>query len=131
MNLEQVRDQLLDAAAFGKYLPPEQLENAAGKIGEGLRVFRVLTNDGGEPQENHHPGTARDCQGQSSVRGVRRGGPPFVDRLSDHSFRPVLCTGFTPSLLCADHRHNLVHTKSRSAVASGWCFALSKPIRKS
>ncbi len=39
MNLEQVRTQLLDAAAFGKYLPPEQLENAAGKIAEGLRVF--------------------------------------------------------------------------------------------
>ncbi|WP_306355826.1 MULTISPECIES: DUF6374 family protein [unclassified Nocardia] len=39
LNLRQVRAQLLDAAAFGKYLTPEQLENAAGKIGEGLRVF--------------------------------------------------------------------------------------------
>ncbi|MFF3224680.1 DUF6374 family protein [Nocardia suismassiliense] len=45
MNLEQVRDQLLDAAAFGKYLPPEQLEHAAGKIAEGLRVFQELTSD--------------------------------------------------------------------------------------
>ncbi|MFC9437943.1 DUF6374 family protein [Nocardia sp. NPDC057030] len=45
MNLEQVRDQLLDAAAFGKYLPPEQLENAAGKIAEGLRVYTELTSD--------------------------------------------------------------------------------------
>ncbi|MFB8281876.1 DUF6374 family protein [Nocardia colli] len=45
MNLENVRDQLLDAAAFGKYLPPEQLENAAGKIAEGLRVFRALTDE--------------------------------------------------------------------------------------
>ncbi|MFB8006827.1 DUF6374 family protein [Nocardia sp. NPDC056000] len=44
MNLEQVRSQLLDAAAFGKYLTPEQLENAAGKIGEGLRVFRALSD---------------------------------------------------------------------------------------
>ncbi|MFB8283024.1 DUF6374 family protein [Nocardia colli] len=47
MNLEQVRDQLLDAAAFGKYLPPEQLENAAGKIAEGLRVYAELTGDPG------------------------------------------------------------------------------------
>ncbi|MEV6562716.1 DUF6374 family protein [Nocardia sp. CA-128927] len=47
MNLEQVRDQLLDAAAFGKYLPPEQLENAAGKIAEGLRVYTELTSDRG------------------------------------------------------------------------------------
>ncbi|WP_433665198.1 DUF6374 family protein [Nocardia sp. CA-128927] len=37
MSLEQVRGQLLDAAAFSKYLPPEQLENAAGKIAEGPR----------------------------------------------------------------------------------------------
>ncbi|WP_330178965.1 DUF6374 family protein [Nocardia sp. NBC_01503] len=44
MNLEQVRRQLLDAAAFGKYMTPEQLENAAGKIGEGLRIFREETN---------------------------------------------------------------------------------------
>lgn len=43
MNLEQVRRQLLDAAAFGKYLTPEQLEHAAGKIGEGLRVFKEET----------------------------------------------------------------------------------------
>ncbi|WP_157556429.1 DUF6374 family protein [Nocardia acidivorans] len=43
MNLEQVRHQLLDAAAFGKYMTPEQLENAAGKIGEGLRIFREET----------------------------------------------------------------------------------------
>ncbi|MRH89458.1 hypothetical protein GFY24_18730 [Nocardia sp. SYP-A9097] len=44
MNLEQVRRQLLDAAAFGKYMTPEQLENAAGKIGEGLRIFREETD---------------------------------------------------------------------------------------
>ncbi|WP_405494371.1 DUF6374 family protein [Nocardia sp. NBC_00511] len=39
MNLKDVQRQLLKAAAFGKYLPPEQLENAAAKIGEGLRIF--------------------------------------------------------------------------------------------
>ncbi|MEU0546018.1 DUF6374 family protein [Nocardia sp. NPDC005978] len=47
MNLEQVRRQLLDAAAFGKWLTPEQLENAAGKIGEGLKVFLAETHDRG------------------------------------------------------------------------------------
>ncbi|QIS00943.1 hypothetical protein F5X71_00125 [Nocardia brasiliensis] len=45
INLEQVREQLLDAAAFGKKLPPEQLEHAAGKIAEGLRVYLELTRD--------------------------------------------------------------------------------------
>ncbi|MET9490073.1 DUF6374 family protein [Nocardia sp. NPDC006630] len=45
MNLEQVRNQLLDAAAFGKRLTPEQLENAAGKINEGLRVLLKLSAD--------------------------------------------------------------------------------------
>lgn len=43
MNIDQVRAQLLDAAAFGKYLPPEQLENAAGKLAEGLRVYTEET----------------------------------------------------------------------------------------
>ena len=45
MNLDQVRTQLLDAAAFGKTLTPEQLENAAGKIGEGLRVYTQETSE--------------------------------------------------------------------------------------
>ncbi|MFC9893318.1 DUF6374 family protein [Nocardia sp. NPDC127579] len=39
MNLEQVRAQLLDAAAFGKHLDAAQLENAARKIGYALRVY--------------------------------------------------------------------------------------------
>ena len=43
MNLIQVKRQLLDAAASGKTLTPEQLENAAGNISEGLRVFRSET----------------------------------------------------------------------------------------
>ncbi|MGV9409972.1 DUF6374 family protein [Nocardia sp. NPDC003693] len=47
MNLEQVRRQLLDAAAFGKWLTPEQLENAAGKIGEGLKIFLAETQNRG------------------------------------------------------------------------------------
>ncbi|WP_425298065.1 DUF6374 family protein [Nocardia brasiliensis] len=34
---------MLDAAAFGKYLPPEQLENAASKLAEGLGVYTEET----------------------------------------------------------------------------------------
>lgn len=39
LRLEQVRRQLNDAAAFGKHLPPEQLENAAEKIAEAQRIY--------------------------------------------------------------------------------------------
>ncbi|MGW4244937.1 DUF6374 family protein [Nocardia sp. NPDC004722] len=42
MNLDQVRTQLLGAAR-GRALTPEQLENAAGKIGEGMRVYAEET----------------------------------------------------------------------------------------
>lgn len=76
MNLEQVRDQLLDAAAFSKYLPPEQLENAAGKISEGLRVFLLLAPDSEEFGNGEAPDNAKGCQGQSSIRGFRRPEPP-------------------------------------------------------
>ncbi|WP_306363869.1 DUF6374 family protein [Nocardia sp. CC227C] len=44
MNLDQVRRQLLDAAAFGKYITPEQLEHAAGKIAEGMRIYLEETH---------------------------------------------------------------------------------------
>ncbi|MEV6096685.1 DUF6374 family protein [Nocardia sp. NPDC051981] len=43
MNLDQVRAQLLAAASRGRFLTPEQLENAAGKIEEGLRVYEEET----------------------------------------------------------------------------------------
>ncbi|WP_280243332.1 DUF6374 family protein [Nocardia abscessus] len=38
-QINDVRRQLLDAAAFGKHLRPEQLENMAGKLAEGLRAY--------------------------------------------------------------------------------------------
>ncbi|MET9025643.1 DUF6374 family protein [Nocardia sp. NPDC004168] len=38
-QIDQVRRQLLDAAAFGKHLRPEQLENMAGRLAEGLRAY--------------------------------------------------------------------------------------------
>ncbi|WP_369690118.1 DUF6374 family protein [Nocardia inohanensis] len=47
MNLDQVRRQLLDAAAWGKYITPEQLEHAAGKIAEGMRIYAEETSGGG------------------------------------------------------------------------------------
>ncbi|MEU0874757.1 DUF6374 family protein [Nocardia brasiliensis] len=62
-NLEQVRDQLLDAAAFGKRLPPEQLEQAAGKIGEGLRVFQELTREAAE----FGAAAGRGCTGRGQL----------------------------------------------------------------
>ncbi|MBL1079844.1 hypothetical protein JK358_36140 [Nocardia sp. 2] len=43
MNLDQVRRQLLDAAAWGKWLTPEQLEHAARKIAEGMRIYAEET----------------------------------------------------------------------------------------
>ncbi|MGY2036600.1 DUF6374 family protein [Nocardia gipuzkoensis] len=41
--LDQVKRQLQDAAAFGKSLTPEQLEVAAGKIGEARRILAEVT----------------------------------------------------------------------------------------
>lgn len=39
MQINAVRRQLLDAAAFGKHLRPEQLESMAGRLAEGLRAY--------------------------------------------------------------------------------------------
>ncbi|WP_067686166.1 DUF6374 family protein [Nocardia jejuensis] len=47
MNLDQVRRHLLDAAAWGKSLTPDQLENAAGKIAEGMRIYLEETSGSG------------------------------------------------------------------------------------
>ncbi|MFF7942951.1 DUF6374 family protein [Nocardia gamkensis] len=38
-QINAVRRQLLDAAAFGKHLRPEHLENMAAKLAEGLRAY--------------------------------------------------------------------------------------------
>ncbi|WP_067653046.1 DUF6374 family protein [Nocardia harenae] len=43
-ELRRTQRQLLDAAAFGKQLSPEQLERAAGRIGEALRVYAGVTS---------------------------------------------------------------------------------------
>ncbi|MEV6773566.1 DUF6374 family protein [Nocardia sp. NPDC051030] len=57
-NLDQVRRQLLDAAAWGKYLTPDQLEHAAGKIAAGLRVYREQV---GDAQPGKQPDTRPVC----------------------------------------------------------------------
>ncbi|QIS05673.1 hypothetical protein F5X71_28200 [Nocardia brasiliensis] len=66
-NLEQVRDQLLDAAAFGKRLTPEHLEHAAGRIGASLRVFQELTRGG--PDFGAIAGRGCTGRGQLGPRG--------------------------------------------------------------
>ncbi|WP_374760472.1 DUF6374 family protein [Nocardia cyriacigeorgica] len=38
-SLDQVRTQLVDAAAFGKIISPERLEMAASKVAEARRVL--------------------------------------------------------------------------------------------
>lgn len=43
MQIDDVRRWLLDAAAFGKSLAPEQLEIMARKLGEGLRIYTDAT----------------------------------------------------------------------------------------
>lgn len=44
MNLDEVREQLLNAAAFGKHLSPDQLEHAARKVSEGMRIYAEETD---------------------------------------------------------------------------------------
>ncbi|MEU2030863.1 DUF6374 family protein [Nocardia amamiensis] len=46
MQINDVRRQLLDAAAFGKHLPPEHLEMMAGRLAEGLRIYTEVTGSG-------------------------------------------------------------------------------------
>ncbi|MFF3228268.1 DUF6374 family protein [Nocardia suismassiliense] len=42
-QIDEVRRQLLDTAAFGKSITPDQLEHLAAKLGETLRI---LAEDG-------------------------------------------------------------------------------------
>ncbi|MEV0292368.1 DUF6374 family protein [Nocardia sp. NPDC050710] len=39
MYIDDVRRQLTDAAASGRTLMPDELEHAAGKLSEGLRIY--------------------------------------------------------------------------------------------
>ncbi|MEU7768100.1 DUF6374 family protein [Nocardia sp. NPDC049190] len=47
MNLEQARERLLAAAAFGEQLTPDQLESLARKVAEGLRLYIEATQNPG------------------------------------------------------------------------------------
>jgi hypothetical protein len=43
--LDQIKQQLNNAAAFNKVMSPEQLEHAAGKISEARRILAEETTD--------------------------------------------------------------------------------------
>ncbi|MGW0005624.1 DUF6374 family protein [Nocardia grenadensis] len=45
LNLEQVRERLLAAAAFGESLSPDQLEALAGKLNTGLSIYIEATQN--------------------------------------------------------------------------------------
>lgn len=68
MNLENVRDWLLDAAAFGKNLTPEVMEHAAGKISEGLRIFLEDTAHLADPGAGEALGSSKSAEGLGRPR---------------------------------------------------------------
>ncbi|NKY36876.1 hypothetical protein HGA13_27970 [Nocardia speluncae] len=64
LNLEQVRERLLAAAAFGESLSPDQLEALAGKLSAGLNIYIEATQNSSRPAH-----TGRACL---DFRGHRR-----------------------------------------------------------
>ncbi|MET8798836.1 DUF6374 family protein [Nocardia sp. NPDC004568] len=56
LNLEQVRERLLAAAAFGESLSPDQLEALAGKLSTGLSIYIEATQN--SAPRAHTPGRA-------------------------------------------------------------------------
>ncbi len=60
LNLEQVRERLLAAAAFGEILSPDQLEALAGKIGTGLSIYIEATQNTA-PRVRPAPASGRAC----------------------------------------------------------------------
>lgn len=68
LHLEQVRERLLAAAAFGESLSPDQLEALAGKLSAGLNIYIEATQNG--PAQLSRPAPAgRACL---DFRGQRR-----------------------------------------------------------
>lgn len=61
LNLEQVRERLLAAAAFGESLSPDQLEALAHKISEGLRIYVQATQNAGAPPVPNTAPRGRAC----------------------------------------------------------------------
>lgn len=62
MNLEQVRERLLAAAAFGETLSPDQLEALARKVTAGLRIYIQATQNGARPASLREvPSGGRAC----------------------------------------------------------------------
>ncbi|GGL06537.1 DUF6374 family protein [Nocardia jinanensis] len=60
LNLEQVRERLLAAAAFGEDLSPDQLEVLAGKLSTGLSIYIEATQNSA-PRTRHPAVPGRAC----------------------------------------------------------------------
>ena len=60
LNLEQVRERLLAAAAFGESLSPDQLEALAGKLSTGLSIYIEATQNSA-PRIHRPPTPGRAC----------------------------------------------------------------------
>lgn len=56
LNLEQVRERLLAAAAFGESLSPDQLEALAGKLSAGLSIYIAATQNSAPQAPHRAPG---------------------------------------------------------------------------
>ncbi|WP_328392000.1 DUF6374 family protein [Nocardia sp. NBC_00416] len=59
-NLEQVRERLLAAAAFGESLSPDQLEALADKLSTGLSIYIEATQNSG-PRARPPAAPGRAC----------------------------------------------------------------------
>ncbi|WP_280396854.1 DUF6374 family protein [Nocardia carnea] len=68
LNLEQVRERLLAAAAFGESLSPDQLEALAGKLSAGLSIYIEATQNSA-PRAHRPAPPGRACL---DFRGPRR-----------------------------------------------------------
>ncbi|MGW5384855.1 DUF6374 family protein [Nocardia sp. NPDC003963] len=60
LNLEQVRERLLAAAAFGEELSPDQLETLAGKLSTGLSIYIEATQNSA-PRAHRPVAPGRAC----------------------------------------------------------------------
>ncbi|MGW0183257.1 DUF6374 family protein [Nocardia sp. NPDC003345] len=60
LNLEQVRERLLAAAAFGESLTPDQLEALAGKLSTGLTIYIEATQNRA-PRDRSPAAPGRAC----------------------------------------------------------------------
>ncbi|MGW5575761.1 DUF6374 family protein [Nocardia thailandica] len=65
-TLATVRRQLLDAAAFGKTLSPDQLEHIAARLGECLRAYAQAVGEPGTARPLHPRSRRGYCGGREA-----------------------------------------------------------------